>query len=97
VAWREVGRLPERDRRAIGAKREEMVELIESVLVAGTEAGAFSTPEPLEAARAIVTLCISVVDPFAEPVRSMAEVIELHQRFAATLAGPPTKPAKRRR
>ena len=37
-------------------------------------------------ASAIVTLCVTVVDPFAEPQSSMAKVIASTQRLARTLA-----------
>jgi AcrR family transcriptional regulator len=97
VAWRELARLPEPDRRAIAATRSEMVALIEAIISDGVETGVFSTADPAEAARAILTLCVSVVDPFAEEVRSMDEVIELHQRFAAALADTPGGTRRRRR
>ena len=89
VAWRELGRLDQPDRRAIAAKREQMVGLIEKVVADGVRTGEFSTNDPAEVARAVLTLCISVVDPFAESTRPMDEMIELHQRFAAALADTP--------
>jgi hypothetical protein len=61
------------------------------VLEDGVTAGEFSTGEPREVARAILTLCISVVDPFAERRAPMAKVIELHQRLAAALADTPAR------
>jgi AcrR family transcriptional regulator len=97
VAWRELGRLAEPDQRAIAAKREAMVGLIEQVVADGMRSGDFSTADPAEVARAVLTLCISVVDPFAEAVRPMDEVIERHQRFAAALADTPGRPRPARR
>lgn len=91
VAWREIGRLDEPDQQAIAAKREQMVDLIEQVVADGVRSGTFSTSEPAEVARAVLTLCISVVDPFADAVRPMDEVIALHQRFAAALADTPAR------
>jgi AcrR family transcriptional regulator len=96
VAWRELGRLDEPDQRAIAAKREQMVDLLEQVVVDGARSGAFSTDDPREVARAVLTLCIAVVDPFSEPVRPMADVIDLTQRFAAALADTPARPKRRR-
>jgi AcrR family transcriptional regulator len=80
VAWRESGRLAARDQKAIAAKREAMVDLIEEVVA---ELG---SPEPKEVARAILTLCVSVVDPLSGAPGPMPEVIERHQRFAALLS-----------
>jgi AcrR family transcriptional regulator len=87
VAWREHGRLEPVDQRAIAKKRSQLVDLLDDVLRAGVSSGDFTTDEPREVAQAILTLCISVVDPFAETPRSMAKVVELHQRLAARLAG----------
>ncbi len=89
VAWRELGRLDKPDRRAIAAKRERMADLIEDVVADGVRSGEFSTNDAAEVARAVLTLCISVVDPFAESTKPMDEMIELHQRFAAALADTP--------
>jgi AcrR family transcriptional regulator len=101
VAWREHGRLDEPDRRAIAEKRQRMADLIEGVVAGGVESGEFATTDAAAVARAVLTLCISVVDPFPElSDASLAEVIELHQRFAAALADtePPPKrrPARKR-
>jgi AcrR family transcriptional regulator len=89
VAWREHGRLEEPDRKAIAHKREQMIDLIAQVVAAGVEAGEFSTSEPRDAARAVMTLCMSVVDPFPAIDMPMAGVIELYQRFAVALACTP--------
>lgn len=86
VAWREHGRLEDPDRKLIVKKIEQMVDLVEGVITDGVEAGVFRTTEPRDVARAVLTLCIGVVDPFPAVDRSMAKVIEQHQRFAAALA-----------
>jgi len=86
VAWREHGRLDEPDRRAVADKRRRMTDLIERIVDGGVESGEFTTTDAAEVARAVLTLCISVVEPFPETARPLAEVIELHQRFAAALA-----------
>jgi AcrR family transcriptional regulator len=90
VAWRELGRLDEPDRRAVAATRDRMIDLIEQVVADGARAGAFRTGEPREVAQAVLTLCISVVDPYAESSTPMKDLIELYQRFAAALADTPS-------
>ncbi len=86
VAWREHGRLALPDQRIVAKKRQQLVDVIQGVLEAGVAEGEFTTAEPREVARAILSLCVSVADPFAESQPSMAKVIELHQRLAAALA-----------
>jgi AcrR family transcriptional regulator len=86
VAWREHGRLAAPDRKIINRSIEQMVDAIEQVIAEGVADGTFRTTEPGDVARAVLTLCISVVDPFPAIDRSMAKVIEQHQRFAAALA-----------
>ena len=90
VAWREIGRLEPPDQRAIAEKREAMVDLIAQVVAD------LGSPEPREVARAVLTLCITVVDPISGASGPMDEVIELHQRFALALVETPAK-AKRAR
>jgi AcrR family transcriptional regulator len=93
VAWRELGRLAPADRRSVARKREAIVEQLDRVIRMGADAGAFETTEPGASARAILTLCVSVVDPFSEVRGSLARTIEVHQRLAAALADlePPAK------
>lgn len=86
VAWREHGRLEAKDRKVISASIERMIDAVEQVVADGAAAGRFHTTESRDVARAILTLCISVVDPFPAVDRSMAKLIEQHQRFAAALA-----------
>jgi len=102
VAWQEHGRLQEPDRRAIADKRVRMMDLIERVVAGGVESGEFTTTDTREVARAVLALCISVVEPFPETSAPMPAVIELYQRFAAALActapapASSAKPARRR-
>ncbi|HEY2999545.1 MAG TPA: TetR/AcrR family transcriptional regulator, partial [Acidimicrobiales bacterium] len=56
VAWREYTRLQPPERRAIDAKRRTLHRMVERVIVRGVAAGDFATPEPHEAARAIIIL-----------------------------------------
>jgi AcrR family transcriptional regulator len=92
VAWREHGRLDEPDRRAIAAKRDHTAALIEKVIRAGMETGTFTTTEPREVARVLLTLCVSVVEPFPDMGMPMGDVIELYRRFALALACTPPAP-----
>jgi AcrR family transcriptional regulator len=95
VAWREHGRLDGPDRRAIAAKRDRMADAIEAVIVRGVESGVFTTTDTHEVARVLLTLCIAVVEPFPDMGMSMADVIELYQRFALALAcAPPAHGAR---
>ena len=85
VAWRENGRLDAAEQDAIAAKRVAMMDVLERVIVDGVSQGAFSTTDPRPVASAVLTLCISVVDPLPEMGASLDDVIELHQRLAAAL------------
>ncbi|GAC1593161.1 MAG: hypothetical protein NVS3B21_13850 [Acidimicrobiales bacterium] len=95
VAWREVGRLGEEGQTAVAAKREQIVMLLATVLAEGHRDHDFATTEPQEVARSIVTLCISVVDPFSEDAVSVEAATERYQRFARALANatPPPGPS----
>lgn len=79
VFLREYTRLDPPDRKAIDEKRQRLLFLAASIV------DPFGCDEPLETARAIVTLCTSLVEPYAEMGRSMDEVIELYQGFARRL------------
>jgi AcrR family transcriptional regulator len=96
VAWRELGRLQPEDRRSVARKREAIVEQLDRVIRGGAEAGVFRTEEPGASARAILTLCVSVVDPFSDVRGSVARTIEVHQRLAVAIAdlAPPAAKAK---
>jgi AcrR family transcriptional regulator len=90
VALHEYTRLPPRERKRMDKKRRRVLELATSVIEAGVASGEFCVAEPLEAARAVLTLASSLVEPFGEMNRSMPEVIELYQGFARgiTRSGP---------
>jgi AcrR family transcriptional regulator len=89
VAWREHTRLDPPERRAVDAKRRHLLSLVESVVADGVAGGEFTADEPREAARAIVTLATTLVEPFGEMNRPMPEVIVLYQRFARAIACTP--------
>ena len=86
VAWREYNRLPPLRYRTVAAKRARLLDVVESVVAAGVDAGDFAVDEPREAARAIITLATTLVKPFDEIGRPLPEVIALYQRFARALA-----------
>ena len=86
VAFREHTRLNAPERRAIDRKRLELLGVVEKVIVDGVTSGDFAADDPRESARAIVTLATSVVEPFAEMGRPMADVITLYQGFARAIA-----------
>jgi AcrR family transcriptional regulator len=85
VAWRENGRLDPADQEAVAAKRAEMMDALAELIADGVERGVFSTADPKPVASAVLTLCISVVDPLPEMGETLDEVIDLHQRLAAAL------------
>ena len=63
-----------------------MLEFFERIVAAGVENGDFHVAEPHEAARALIILCTSLVEPYPEMGRSMAEVITLYQGYARAIA-----------
>ena len=81
VALREYTRLAPPDRAVIDAKRALLLARIEELVAP------FAVDDPHETARAIVTLCSSLVEPFVDMDRSMADVIVLYQSFAHRLVG----------
>jgi len=87
VSWREHGRLDQTDQRLIAKKRRQLVDMVAAVVERGVAAGEMHCDDPPLAASAIVTLCITAVDPFADRAPSMAATIEGTQRLAHTLAG----------
>lgn len=60
VANTELRSLPDELRLAIVAKRDRHQRLFDGIVLAGAQAGAFTVPHPVEASRAIVTMCTAV-------------------------------------
>jgi AcrR family transcriptional regulator len=87
VAYREYTRLDPPDRRAIDRKRRRLLRLVEGVIADGVARGDFAVDQPREAARAIVILTTSLVEPYREMRRSMHAVIALYQGFARSIVG----------
>jgi AcrR family transcriptional regulator len=86
VALRDHSRLDAPERALIDAKRARLLEITESVVGTGVAAGPFAVTDVREAARGVVTLCSSLVEPFPSMGRSLAEVIALYQGFARAIA-----------
>ena len=97
VAFREYTRLRPPEREVIDAKRRRLLDLVEREVRDGTAAGLFCVDEPREAARAIITLATSLVEPYQEMGRPMVEVIALYQRFARGIANTPPEATGARR
>jgi AcrR family transcriptional regulator len=92
VAFREYTRLNPPERAAIQKKRLELLALVEGVLCDGVRDGSFTVDDTREAARAIVTLSTTLVEPFREMERSLEDVIALYRRFARSIACTPPAP-----
>lgn len=86
VAFREYTRLNPPERAAIDVKRRRLLSLVEGVLHDGVRDGSFRVSETREAARAIVILATSLVEPYREMAKTMDEVIAVYQRFARSIA-----------
>lgn len=70
------------------AKRQQQQRLFDGVVTEGVERGVFTTPIPLEAARAIVVMCTGVASWFTPRGRmSRAEVVRRYQRLALDMVG----------
>ena len=87
VAWREHTRLDPSGRKAVDAKRAELLDLVTELIESGVADGSFGAREPREAARAIITLATTAGESFDEIGRTMPEAITLYQSFARSLAG----------
>jgi AcrR family transcriptional regulator len=86
VAFREYTRLNPPERKAIDGKRSHLLDVVEDIVAKGVASGDFNADEPREAARAVITLSTSLVEPFPDMGLSMAEVISLYQRYARAIA-----------
>jgi AcrR family transcriptional regulator len=89
VAFREYTRLNPPERADIDQKRLQLLELVDAVLRDGVADGTFTVDDTREAARAIVTLSTTLVEPYREMGKSLPEVITLYQRFARSVACTP--------
>ncbi|RNL62822.1 TetR/AcrR family transcriptional regulator [Nocardioides marmoriginsengisoli] len=66
VASSEIRSLLPENRAAYVALRDEQQQMLEDLITAGEVHGAFATPSPKEAARAVSTLCVGVASWFRE-------------------------------
>jgi AcrR family transcriptional regulator len=87
VALREYTRLNAPERKAVDDKRRQLHGAVERVIVRGVVSGDFRIDEPHEAARAVIILASSLVEPYGEMGRTMDDVIALYQGFARNLVG----------
>ncbi len=87
VAWREHTRLPAPARYGVDALRSRLLDLVAGIIASGVATGLFTTTEPREAARAVITLATTAGESFAEIGRPMPDAIALYQGFARALAG----------
>ena len=86
VAFREYTRLNPPERKAIDVKRRSLLALVEGVLAEGNADGSFAVDDVREAARAVLILATSLVEPYREMGKSLDDVIETYQRFARAIA-----------
>lgn len=86
VAFREYTRLNPPERKAIDVKRRSLLALVEGVLVEGHADGSFAVDDVREAARAVLILATSLVEPYREMGKSLDDVIEIYQGFARAIA-----------
>lgn len=86
VAFREYTRLNPPERKAIDVKRRSLLALVEGVLTEGNADGSFAVDDVREAARAVLILATSLVEPYREMGKSLEDVIETYQRFARAIA-----------
>ncbi|MDN4175685.1 TetR/AcrR family transcriptional regulator [Nocardioides sp. SOB77] len=66
VASTEIRSLAPESRRQYVDRRDEQQRMLDRVVVAGADAGVFGTPYPLDAARAVATLCVGVASWYRE-------------------------------
>ncbi|XRQ11451.1 TetR/AcrR family transcriptional regulator [Actinomadura welshii] len=70
------------------AKRHRRQRLFDGVITQGTELGAFTTPIPLEASRAIVVMCTGVASWFSpEGPPTRTEIAANYRRLALDMVG----------
>jgi AcrR family transcriptional regulator len=86
VAFREYTRLNPPERKSIDVKRRSLLALVEGVLAEGNADGSFAVDDVREAARAVLILATSLVEPYREMDKSLDDVIETYQGFARAIA-----------
>lgn len=69
------------------AKRTQQQRLFDRVVTEGAEQGAFTTPLPQEASRAIVVMCTGVASWYSPKQLSRAEVVRRYQRLSLDMVG----------
>jgi hypothetical protein len=70
------------------ARRDEQQAMILRIVLAGVEAGEFSTPYPADAARAIASLCVGVASWYRPDGQLPVEdLLERHVTLAEAIVG----------
>lgn len=88
VASSEIRSLVEENRQRYVARRDEQQLMLDHVVQAGVEAGVFNTPYPLDAARAVATLCVGVASWYREEGElPLEELVRRHLVLARSLVG----------
>lgn len=88
VASTEIRSLESGSRERYVARRDEQQRMIEQVVVAGAESGAFATPYPRDAARAVASMCVGVATWYREDGALTAnELARRHLVLARGLVG----------
>jgi len=83
VASSEIRSLAPENRTAYVALRDEQQRMIEAVIARGRSEGAFATPFPQDAARAVSTLCVGVASWYREDgALTPREIVERHLALA---------------
>ena len=88
VASSEIRSLAPENRERYVERRDEQQRMLDGVVVAGSEAGIFTTPHPLDAARAVATLCVGVASWYRpDGPLTPDELVHRHLLLARGLVG----------
>lgn len=88
VASSEIRSLVPENRQRYVERRDEQQRMLDHVVTAGAEAGVFRTPYPLDAARAVATLCVGVASWYREDGElAPDELVRRHLVLARSLVG----------
>ncbi|WP_435742034.1 TetR/AcrR family transcriptional regulator [Nocardioides sp. SYSU DS0663] len=88
VASSEIRSLAPENRRRYVERRDEQQRMLDRVVVAGTDARAFGTPYPVDASRAVASLCVGVASWYRDdgPLEP-DELVRRHLVLARGLVG----------
>lgn len=88
VASSEIRSLVPENRERYVERRDEQQRMVDQIVVAGSEAGLFTTPHPRDAARAVASLCVGVASWYRQdgPL-TPDELVHRHLLLARGLVG----------